>query len=100
MLEFRLYDENLDKYTRGLFLDFYSFDDFDDWSWQDTDYRVLMDYMETGKDSCCGVHDGGNAYDDNGKEIFIYSSYEIKDFEMAINKWEQFFKSKNKIIKQ
>jgi hypothetical protein len=38
----------------------------------------------------------GNGYDGD-VEFWQYSSYEIKDFNQAIQKWEEFFKSKNRI---
>jgi hypothetical protein len=56
-----------------------------------------MEEMETGKYDWCGVHDGGNGYDD-GVEFWQYSSYEIKDFNQSMKKWKDFFKLKNKLL--
>ena len=49
------------------------------------------------KDDWCGVHDGGTGREEDGEEYWCYSSYEIKDFNTAIEKWSDFFKSKGKL---
>jgi len=94
-MKFKLYDENNDIYY-SIDTNFVDVDDFLDWIQSDIDFQPFMDKMETGHDDYCGVHDGGNGYDD-GVEFWCFSSYEIKNFNRAIQKWKEFFKSKNKI---
>jgi len=94
-MKFKLYDENSDIYY-SIDTNFVDVDDFLDWIQSDDDFQPFMDNMETGYDDWCGIHDGGNGYDGD-VEFWQYSSYEIKDYNQAIQKWEEFFKSKNKM---
>jgi hypothetical protein len=102
MIIFKLIDENkpnpqgYNDYTNNdwtLKLDFKDFDEFDEFTYDDQDYEVFMDEMECGSHPWCGVHD---YFGDEG--CIGFSSYEIKDFKTAIKKWEEFFKSKGKLI--
>lgn len=66
-------------------------------NWLDKDFDDFMCNMETGQGTECGVHDGTGGTDEDGIEWTGYSSYEIKDFDLAIKKWKEFFKEKGKL---
>jgi hypothetical protein len=96
-MKFKLHDQNSDSYKGEINLDFNSIDDFLDWTYPNDKFEKFMDHMETGHEDYCGVHDGGDDIEDDGEEIWMYSSYEIKNFEKAIEKWEEFFRINGKI---
>lgn len=102
MIIFKLIDEKkpnsqgYNDYTNNdyiLKLNFKNLDEFDEFTYDDPDYEIFMDEMECGSDPWCGVHDyWGDA------DCFGFSSYEIEDFNAALEKWKEFFKSKGKLI--
>ena len=97
MIRFKLHDEHSSKQYEYYFeIDFIDGEDFIEWS--DEDFDMFMEQMECGQYKWCGVHDGTGGIDDDGVEWFGYSSYEIKDFSTALEKWKEFFKIKNKLI--
>lgn len=98
MIRFKLNDENSDKdYKYSFEIDFENLDEFDEWEYP-SGFELFMEKMECGRDAWCGVHDFGGGRDKDGTEWIGYSSYEIKDFPTALEKWKEFFKSKNKLI--
>lgn len=62
------------------------------------DYEKFMEEMECGNHSYCGVHDCNGDVDDDGVVWEGYSSYEIEDYDKAIEKWREFFSSKNVLL--
>mgnify|MGYP000877135672 CR=1 FL=1 len=97
-MKFKLFDENSNSYKGEILLDFSSVYEYLDWSYSNDNFRVFMDSMESGPNSWNGIHDGGNGYEEGDVEFWSYSSYEIKDFDAAIKKWEEFFTSEGKIL--
>jgi len=93
MLKFNLHNE-LDKKDHFLNTTFDSVDEFMDW--MDEDYDKFVDEMETSREDWSGVHDFTSKYE-NGVAFVGYSSYEIKNFEAALNKWKEYFKSRGKL---
>jgi hypothetical protein len=67
-------------------------DEFDDMFLESSDFDVFMDMMETNYASYAGVH--GRI---GGEKWFGFSSYEIKNFNIAIQMWYDFFKKHNKL---
>jgi hypothetical protein len=100
MIKFKLIDESIldsnghtdfNNEDYCLKLNFKNYDEFDEFTYDDPDFELfLMDKME----SEYGVHD----FCGDGDDYVGYSSYEIQDFNEAINKWREFWKSKGKLI--
>lgn len=93
MLKFNLHSE-LDQKDHFLNTTFDSADEFFDWA--DDDYDEFVDKMETSREDWSGVHDLACG-DKDGVEFVGYSSYEIKNFEAALDKWREYFKSRGKL---
>jgi hypothetical protein len=64
---------------------------------EDEDYENFMESMECGNNPWNGVHDYNSSEDDEKIEYVGYTSYEIKDFPAALQKWKEFFQKKNKL---
>jgi hypothetical protein len=98
MIRFKLLDEN-DNYKEYVIeLDFENSDDFFDFIDTDEDYDDFMHEMECGHNPWCGVHDGTGGIDKDGTEWDGFHSYEIKDFDAAIERWSNFFKNKKRLL--
>jgi len=93
MLKFVLHNE-LDKKDHFLYTSFDGVDEFFDWL--DDDYDEFVEKMETSREDWSGVHDLACG-DKDGVEFVGYSSYEIKNFEAALDKWREYFKSRGKL---
>ena len=98
MIRFKLQDENHDDKEYVIDLNFKNEDEYLDFMDEDIDFDTFMEKMECGRHKWCGVHDGTGGADDDGVEWFGYHSYEIRDFNAAIEKWKEFFRSKGKLI--
>lgn len=92
MIRFLLEDSTTKK-QYSINLNFKSEEDFYDFIDEDDDFELFMDKMECDEHEWCGVHDF------IGTEEYVgYVSYEIRNYELAIKKWAEFFKEKNLLI--
>ena len=98
MILFKLINENNNDKEYSIKLNFLNSDEYYDFIDEDRDYEIFMEKMECGKDDCCGVHDFSGSVDDVGGEWIGFTSYEIKDFDKAIEKWSKFWNSKEKLV--
>lgn len=85
----------------------YSFDinftdrnEFAEWAECDfyDDYDEFEYEMECGGEDYCGTLDFAGSYDNKGNYYVGYQSCEIQNYEKAIEKWKEFFKSHGKLI--
>ena len=92
-MKFFLTDENSEKNKTPdcywFYVDFSNQDDLSDFTYDDSNFELFMDKMETSHEKWAGVHDVSG-----GENEWGYSSYEIEDFETAIKMWFNFFKNK------
>ena len=92
MIRFKLQDENNNYKEYSIDINFNSIEDFDKWTYTNNSFKEFMDQMETGHDKWNGIHDTTAGVDDDGIEYVGYHSYEIQDFDTAIEMWENFFR--------
>jgi antibiotic biosynthesis monooxygenase (ABM) superfamily enzyme len=92
MIRFKLQDENNNYKEYSIDIKFDSIEEFDNWVDSSVSFEEFMDQMET----TIGVHDTTGGVDDDGIEYVGYHSYEIEDFDAAIEMWENFFRIHNK----
>lgn len=99
-IKFKLFDSREEEYKVYSFdIDFEDMDDYENWEYSDNDIETFVDNMECGEEDYCGTldFDGEGAFED--KECHVgYISCEIVNFEKALDKWREFFKSKGKLI--
>jgi hypothetical protein len=100
MIRFKLEDENNEYKEYSINIDFESVEDFDNFTYEDSDFELFMEKMECGEEDYCGVHDITGGIDEDGIEWVGYQSYEIKNFNKAIQKWEKFFKIKGLLTRK
>jgi hypothetical protein len=97
-MKFKLIDESVldsnghvdyDNEDYCLEIDFKDFEEFDEFTYDDSDFEIFMENMDTTH----GVHDfvGGEGW-------IGFSSYEIEDFNAVTKQWMEFWKSKGKLI--
>ena len=87
MIRFKLEDENNNK-EYSIDIKFDNIEEFDNWANSSVSFEEFLDQME----EIHGVHDATGGVDDDGVEYVGYSSYEIEDFDTAIEMWENFFR--------
>jgi len=90
MIKFRLLDENDDYKEYSINLNFKNFDDFYDWTEENSEeYDEFVENLEFEY----GVHDF-----DGEEGVVGYTSYEIEDFTVVMNEWRNFWNKHNRII--
>jgi len=103
MIRFKLFDEtsgiDYDEQKYIINLNFADSDEFNEFAAQESDFDNFMEKMESGDKPWCGVHDFDGSTDDDGIEYVGFSSYEIQDFDTALQKWYNFFDKHKKIQK-
>lgn len=57
------------------------------------EFEEFIEQMECGKTEWCGVHD----FVGDSETFMGYTSYEIKNHDLAIEKWKEFFQKHHKI---
>jgi hypothetical protein len=93
-MRFFLEDENNDYRRYEFVTSLKNVEEFEEFSDTDPDFENFMRKMECTDAPWSGVHDC------SGDEMhWGYSSYEIKDFDTAIQMWWKFFSSKDKLTK-